>query len=123
MLVSGSSGCPKCGFTKRSGKYSCCARGGAWFKNCGSAGDIEFDHTWDEGIQACKGFVASVSVKSPLQVIVRGLDTIQLRNTTQQANTSRAGSVFNVGTTDCNACVGITKIVICVCVLLVIPHL
>ena len=47
--------CPKCGTIKESGKRSCCARGGAWFKNCGDAGDAQFDHTWAEGIQACNG--------------------------------------------------------------------
>ena len=46
--------CPKCGTTKKSGKLSCCARDGAWFKNCGDAGDKKFDHTWVEGIEACK---------------------------------------------------------------------
>ena len=46
--------CPKCGTTKKSGKLSCCARGGAWFKKCGDGGDTKFEHTWTEGIQACK---------------------------------------------------------------------
>ena len=50
-----SAACPKCGTSKKSGKRSCCARGGAWFKNCGDdAGDSDFDHTWSEGMQACK---------------------------------------------------------------------
>ena len=26
----------------------------SWFRNCGSAGNTNFDHTWHEGIQACK---------------------------------------------------------------------
>ena len=49
--------CPECGITKKSGKMSCCARGGSWFGNCGSDGDgnTNFDHTWHEGIQVCKG--------------------------------------------------------------------
>ena len=47
--------CRKCGIIKQSGKLSCCARGGAWFKKCGDAGDSNFEHTWVEGIQACKG--------------------------------------------------------------------
>ena len=33
------------------GRRSCCGRDGSWFKKCGSA---NFDHTWYEGIQACK---------------------------------------------------------------------
>ena len=27
---------------EKSGKLSCCARGGAWFNNCGDAGDAKF---------------------------------------------------------------------------------
>ena len=46
--------CLECGTIKKSGKRSCCARGGAWFKNCGDVGDTKSDHTWAEGIQACK---------------------------------------------------------------------
>jgi len=46
--------CSSCAPLKKSGKLSCCARGGAWFKNCGNTGDSAFDHTWVEGIHACK---------------------------------------------------------------------
>ena len=46
--------CPKCGITKRSGKISCCGRGGSWFGNCGSVGYETSGHTWYEGLQACK---------------------------------------------------------------------
>ena len=31
--------CPKCGTIEKSGKISCCGRGGAWYGNCGSAGN------------------------------------------------------------------------------------
>ena len=47
--------CSKCGTTRQSGKRSCCARGGAWFKKCGDVGDTHVDHTWAEGVIACKG--------------------------------------------------------------------
>ena len=48
--------CPKCGVNKRSGKLSCCASGGAWFKNCGHGDDpVPKDHTWGEGTEACQG--------------------------------------------------------------------
>ena len=50
-----SSLCFTCGIIKKFGKYSCCARGGTWFKKCGDEGDTTIDHTWTEGIQACKG--------------------------------------------------------------------
>ena len=46
--------CPKCGTVEKTGKLSCCAPSGAWFKNCGDDDDSRFDHTWTEGIRACK---------------------------------------------------------------------
>ena len=46
--------CPKCGMFAKSGRMSCCAPGGAWFKNCGGAGNINVDHRWFEGVEACK---------------------------------------------------------------------
>ena len=46
--------CPRCGTIGKSGKSSCCGRGGSWFKNCGGAGNTKRQHTWHEGIQACK---------------------------------------------------------------------
>ena len=38
---------------KKSGKRSCCGRGGSWFKNCGTAVDANVEHTWVEGFLAC----------------------------------------------------------------------
>ena len=49
--------CPQCGILGKTGKISCCALGGAWFKKCGNPGDSTFDHTWSEGIEACQGEV------------------------------------------------------------------
>ena len=46
--------CPRCGAFQRSGKVSCCAPGGAWFKNCGGLGSKSVDHRWSEGVKACK---------------------------------------------------------------------
>ena len=46
--------CLKCGIIKKSGKTSCCGRGGSWFTNCGGAGVSKLRHTWYEGIQTCK---------------------------------------------------------------------
>ena len=46
--------CPKCGTIRKSGKISCCGFGGSWFKKCGGTGDQKLEHTWFEGIQACK---------------------------------------------------------------------
>ena len=59
-----SSSCLKCGTSKKSGKRSCCAHGGAWFKNCGDVGDTKFNHTWVEGIQACESrFLGDISLR------------------------------------------------------------
>ena len=60
--------CFKCGTVKKSGKLSCCARGGSWFKNCGDSGDSKFEHTWVEGVQACADITSvSLSLKAQVQ--------------------------------------------------------
>ena len=46
--------CPKCGTFEKSGRSSCCAPGGAWYKHCGGAGNRNADHKWFEGVEACK---------------------------------------------------------------------
>merc|ERR1711934_458561 len=46
--------CLKCGTIKKSGKTSCCGRGGSWFGNCGRDGNAKVVRTWYEGIQVCK---------------------------------------------------------------------
>ena len=46
--------CSKCGTFEKSGRVSCCAPGGAWFKNCGGARNKNVDHKWFEGVAACK---------------------------------------------------------------------
>ena len=46
--------CPKCGTFEKSGRVSCCAPGGAWFKNCAGPGNMNVDHRWSEGVEACK---------------------------------------------------------------------
>ena len=46
------SSCLTCDTIKKSGKLSCCARGGSWFGNCG-ASNTKVQHTWYEGTQAC----------------------------------------------------------------------
>ena len=46
--------CPKCGIFEKTGKTSCCAPGGAWYKNCGGVSNRNADHRWFEGVEACK---------------------------------------------------------------------
>ena len=115
--VSSSSGCRKCGASKKSGKHSCCAPGGAWFKNCGDAGDTLFDHTWSEGIQACKDVATSFSAKAPLKVTLRRVEvsanppkTAQPRYATQQqTHIYLPGSMSTSATTDSKEHVGLTN--------------
>merc|ERR1711934_701701 len=54
--------CPKCGTFKKSGRRSCCAPGGAWFKNCGGAHNKNVDHKWFEGVAACKRMTTTNTV-------------------------------------------------------------
>jgi surface protein len=46
--------CPKCGKFKKSGRASCCAPGGAWFKDCGAAGNTKVNYKWTDGANACQ---------------------------------------------------------------------
>ena len=46
--------CSKCGTFEKSGRASCCAPGGGWYKDCGGAGNRNADHRWFEGVEACK---------------------------------------------------------------------
>ena len=60
--------CSTCGTFKRSGRVSCCAPGGAWYKNCGGAGSINVDHRWSEGVKACaRKFEANAMYIHPCQ--------------------------------------------------------
>ena len=124
--VASASKCPKCGTTKKSGKLSCCAHGGAWFKKCGDAGDTQFVHTWTEGIQACSEvLVSSLLTETRLQVVLRkGNVSVDLLNmserrsiTQQKMGSIRSVSVSNVGTADYEDCAGFARVVLCICVL------
>ena len=52
--IDGTIMCPRCGTFRKSGRVSCCAPGGAWFKNCGGLRNKNIDHRWSEGVKACK---------------------------------------------------------------------
>ena len=47
--------CPVCSTFKKSDQFSCCAPGGAWFSKCGGTLRGVSEHTWMEGVDACKG--------------------------------------------------------------------
>ena len=79
-----SSGCLTCGVIDKSGKLSCCARGGSWFGKCGATANAQVQHTWHEGIQVCK------ARKS--KTVVWG----EQRNEVQQQNNLFSGDTANV---------------------------
>ena len=56
--------CPKCGAFEKSGRLSCCAPGGAWYKNCGGAGNRNAFYRWVDGIAACKCKSKNVKYRS-----------------------------------------------------------
>ena len=107
--------CPKCG-TKKSGKLSCCARGGAWFQKCGDVGDTNFDNTWVEGVHACNAFASSLSAKAPAQVrrdevIPESIRSTDLRHAVDQdINIYPARNVSDSGPTYCEDSVLLAKI-------------
>ena len=120
--------CPQCGINTKTGKRSCCARGGSWFKNCGDADDTQFDHTWAEGIQVCKSSENRVSMKAVMlrhmAVSIYPQSSDQGRNSTQeQTSIYRVGSVSTVGITDCEDFVGVSRATACFCVLSIVLYL
>ena len=54
--------CFKCGYIEKLGRFSCCARGGAWFNKCGDPGDTNFDVTWLEGFETCESECSKLCV-------------------------------------------------------------
>ena len=84
--------CPKCAAIKTSGKFSCCAPGGAWFENCGASDNSNADHTWVEGVQACKHVVANFfSDRVEAQFI-----SVNQTTTTQPLADSSLTAAYNV---------------------------
>merc|ERR1719174_1643012 len=55
--------CPRCGTFRKSGRVSCCAPGGAWFKNCGGLGSKFLNHRWSEGVKSCKPASTTTTVR------------------------------------------------------------
>ena len=124
-----SSACPMCGTIKKSGKRSCCARGGAWFNNCGDASDTKFDHTWIEGVRVCQNFDNSAQDVSSLEesfgdaeIVDCGVDATNSRNRSQDQEISHTPkSIYNPGVAGCAyGALALTKMVISGCVLFMI---
>ena len=83
-----SEACSKCGYFKKSGKRSCCAVGGAWFKDCGDANNPNVNHTWVEGVEACSDFAGESSGEAAMQGM--------LRHETTMGGMLRAAGQWNV---------------------------
>ena len=120
--------CRKCSSLKKSGKLSCCARGGAWFQRCGAAADSSSEHTWVEGIQACNSF-RSYSIEEPAQAMLLlerviaepATKTSQQNLVKQHAKIHLISDAFNASITDLKVIVELAKIVAFASVLCVSP--
>ena len=86
--------CPRCGTIGKSGKMSCCGRGGAWFKHCGGAVNTKRQHTWYEGIQACKTRTQSKTA------IAQKLNGAQQKDKGSSDDTDMANSQVVIATTN-----------------------
>ena len=117
--------CPKCGRIKKSGKLSCCARGGAWFNNCGDVRESKFHHTWVEGMQACKKIVISNLINSPALVMFHHESTNgHPRKTSHQHNKiSPTESLSDVDSMNSEDCAELSKVVMCTFILFISLHL
>ena len=99
--------CSKCAYFKKSGKRSCCASGGAWFKDCGDADNPNVNHTWAEGMQACNEFADESSVEVAMQGMLRHETRIggmlrvaeQWNVSPQHGTTGTSGGHFSITTT------------------------
>ena len=108
-----SSWCRKCGIMKKSGRSSCCGRGGSWFSKCGGAHNPNFEHTWFEGIRACKYFAAQAKprgIAQPSQETQEEISTI--------TNTVGIGSKSGTADSEGNAQFTICSLVVIIVQLL-----
>ena len=66
--------CQNCGKFKRSGRHSCCAPGGSWYRNCGGDDDTNVDHRWSEGVKACRGeFEVEIEIEIEFAIEVESM--------------------------------------------------
>ena len=108
--------CSKCGTMRKSGKRSCCAPGGAWYKNCGSADNAKVGHTWLEGLQTCRDYSGSSSLQS--QAKLRQEQTWVESNVTHERNDTHQHIVHSPDantsgdeTTDCESFHSLARVV------------
>ena len=93
-------GCSQCSQFKKSGRPSCCAPGGAWYHDCGNAGDLNVHHTWLDGLRACNAFARAASGEAAVHAMLSNEKAIGgTLNTTQQQNVSRMRTMSQQQTT------------------------
>ena len=68
--ISNAIACRKCGIFQKSGRVSCCAPGGAWYKKCGGARNRNVDHKWFEGVEACEGKFRAKGMQIVMMIIL-----------------------------------------------------
>ena len=123
--ASGVSGkeCSKCGIIKKSGKFSCCASGGAWYNDCGDVRNPSFGHTWLEGIQACT-HLSLFSSKTEVLVRHERLNATLERNNLQQKPIDFTGDrTPSLGTTNCIGFCSLLKVIIFMSIVGIILHM
>ena len=104
--------CPLCGTIEKTGKRSCCAPDGAWAQKCGDTDDPDFEHTWFQGTQACKGSGRSFAGKVRYQI--HEITTAQHLNANRQHDPTqpqvKGFGVSDVDTTDSAGCHKLTEV-------------
>jgi len=90
------SGCLTCGTIQKSGKLSCCARGGSWFGNCAATANAKVQHTWYEGIQTCKGRKSKTAVLAQQQSNASSGDAGNFTNSTTDMTPSNVHAKTSV---------------------------
>ena len=106
-FVPSSEVCPQCGTNKKTGKRTCCARGGSWFNNCGDVGDSTFKHTWGEGVRACQSLelVQAVLSREEATLLPRSnISILEQRYTREGTDTYGPGGESDTVHTDSTDC-------------------
>ena len=112
--------CSACAVINKSGKYSCCARGGAWFNNCGRAGDTTFGHTWTEGLKACKSVASLGFGRGEITAVLLDQTIASQQLNIVQNRTARpsADSTHSAPTANSRNCCQLPQMFLCVTLVL-----
>ena len=113
--------CPQCAIDQ-SGKASCCAPTASWYQNCGRIGDSDFEHTWKEGLQACKDDERLFSESK--HVLINQTPTSQQIHAVQnQSDHSSVSSAHVALAANCRSYNQISYTIVCTSVLMASFHI